>query len=321
MAKVSEFDLIERYFAPLACHLDESVLASTGDDCAVIIPPPDTSVCFSIDTMVEGVHFPKGAPPSDLAYRGLAAALSDLAAMGATPAFFTLALTLPDADSEWLEHFSAGLKVLVDQYKFPLLGGDTTRGHLTISIQVHGFLSKPALLRSGAQVGDILAVTGTLGDAGAALELLPFVKSASKVFSADENYLLARYYRPSPRIEHGQLLLECASSCIDISDGLLAEAEHISKKSSVGILIDSSLLPLSAELLGFKGLETAKKLALTSGDDYELLFTVPKNKWSDLVSVLPTGSVTEIGLVKSGYGVELDGIDSHKFKKGFKHFE
>lgn len=321
MAKVSEFDLIEQYFAPLARHLDESVLTSTGDDCAVFLPPAGSSLCFSIDTMVEGVHFPKNAPPFELACRSLATALSDLAAMGAKPAFFTLALTLPEADSIWLERFSAGLQVLVDQYKFPLLGGDTTQGSLTISIQVHGLLSKPALLRSGAQVGDILAVSGTLGDAGAALDLLPTYCASSDALSADEGYLLSRYYKPSPRIELGQRLLCCATSCIDISDGLLAEAGHISKKSSVGVLIDSSLLPLSAELVSFKGIEKSKALALTAGDDYELLFTIPRSKWADLVSSLPVGSVTQIGFIGAGAGVELDGINSNKFKKGFQHFE
>lgn len=321
MARVSEFDLIELYFAPLARHHGELVLTSTGDDCAVINPPLGSSLCFSIDTMVEGVHFPKNAPPFELAYRSLAAALSDLAAMGAKPSFFTLALTLPDADSKWLELFSSGLKVLVDQYQFPLLGGDTTRGPLTISIQVHGFLAKPALLRSGAQEGDILAVSGTLGDAGATLELLPLVSNKSRVFSSSEHYLLSRYYQPSPRIELGQALLGCATSCIDISDGLLADAEHISKKSSVSVLIDSTLIPLSSELVDFKGESEAKKLALTSGDDYELLFTVPKNKWLELVSSLPVGSVTEIGLIQKGSGVLLDGITSKNLKKGFQHFE
>lgn len=321
MAKVSEFDLIAQYFAPLARHLDESVLASTGDDCAVFLPPSGSSLCFSIDTMVEGVHFPKNAPPFELAYRSLAAALSDLAAMGAKPAFFTLALTLPETDSIWLERFSAGLQVLVDQYQFPLLGGDTTQGPLTISIQVHGLLSKPALLRSGAQVGDILAVSGTLGDAGAALDLLPTYCASGGALNTNEGYLLSRYYKPSPRIELGQHLLGCATSCIDISDGLLAEAGHISKKSSVGVLIDSSLLPLSPELVSFKGLEKSKELALTAGDDYELLFTVPRSKWADLVSAVPVGSVTEVGFIKAGAGVELDGINSNKFKKGFQHFE
>jgi thiamine-monophosphate kinase len=321
MARVSEFDLIERYFAPLACPLGESVLTSTGDDCAVILPPPQTSICFSIDTMVEGVHFPKGAPPFELAYRSLAAAMSDLAAMGSTPAFFTLALTLPDTDSIWLEDFSSGLKVLVDQFQFPLLGGDTTRGPLTISIQAHGFLSKPALLRSGAKDGDILAVSGTLGDAGAALDLLSVVSCKEKVFDSGESYLLSRYYRPSPRIALGQILLGCATSCIDISDGLLAEAEHICKKSSVSIIIDSALIPLSSELLGFKGVEKAQELALTAGDDYELLFTVPESKWSALVASLPVGAVTEIGKVQAGSGVQLDGMNGKNLRKGFQHFE
>ena len=321
MAVVSEFDLIERYFAPLARHLDESVLTSTGDDCAVILPSSDSALCFSIDTMVEGVHFPKNAPPYELAYRSLAAALSDLAAMGAKPAFFTLALTLPSVEPVWLERFSAGLQVLVDQYQFPLLGGDTTRGPLTISMQVHGLLSKPALLRSGAKEGDILALSGTLGDAGAALDLLSTYCDNLGAQNDNERYLLSRYYKPSPRIELGRLLLGCATSCIDISDGLLAEARHISKRSSVGVVIDSSLLPLSPELVSFKGLEKARELALTAGDDYELLFTIPKSKWADLVSSLPVGFVTKVGFIKAGSGVELDGIKNHNVKEGFQHFE
>ena len=321
MAGVSEFDLIARYFAPLACFPDKLVLTSTGDDCAVIMPPANTAVCFSIDTMVEGVHFPPGAPPFELAYRSLAAALSDLASMGASPAFFTLALTLPDTQPEWLELFSAGLKVLVERYKFPLLGGDTTRGPLTISIQVHGFLTKPALLRSGARVGDIVAVSGTLGDAGAALDLLSSVGSGNVGLSANESYLLSRYYQPSPRIDLGQYLLGIATSCIDISDGLLAEAAHISGKSSVRISIDSSLIPLSPQLIAFKGLETAKNLALTAGDDYELLFTIPRSQWLDVLSVLPEKSVTRIGNVSEGSGVELDGVCSKRLRKGFQHFE
>mgnify|MGYP003671076455 FL=1 len=319
MAKVSEFDLIAQYFAPLARYLDESVLTSTGDDCAVISPPSGSSLCFSIDTMVEGVHFPRNAPPFELAYRSLAAALSDLAAMGAKPAFFTLALTLPKADPIWLEQFSAGLKVFVDLYKFPLLGGDTTRGPLTVSIQVHGYLTRPGLCRSGARVGDVVAVSGTLGDAGAALDILPLYAEAE--LGANESYLLSRYYKPVPRIELGWRLLACATSCIDISDGLLADAEHISERSSVSITINSSLLPLSSELLAFKGLAEAKNLALIAGDDYELLFTVPRNEWAALVSELPDGAVTEIGVVQAGAGVELDGLNSKKLRKGFQHFE
>ncbi len=321
MTSVSEFDLIEQYFAPLARPLDESVLTSTGDDCAVISPPKNTSLCFSIDTMVEGIHFPKAAPPYELACRSLAAAMSDLAAMGARPAFFSLALTLPEANSHWLERFSEGLKVFVDQYKFPLLGGDTTRGPLTISIQVHGYLTKPALLRSGAQAGDIVAVSGTLGDAGAALDYLSLANNGYNKLDENQKYLLSRYFKPSPRIELGQHLIDYATSCIDISDGLLAEAEHISKKSSVNVFIDSSLLPLSPALVAVKGLAHAKHLALSAGDDYELLFTVPREKWLALLEKLPSGSVTEIGSIQAGYGVQLNGIDSQNLTKGFRHFE
>ena len=234
-------------------------------------------------------------------------------------------MILPETDSQWLEDFSAGLKVLVDQYRFPLLGGDTTRGPLTISVQVHGFLLKPALLRSGAQVGDVVAVSGTLGDAGAALDLLPLVPSVGscveRAFNSNEKYLLSRYYQPSPRIALGQILLGSATSCIDISDGLLAEAEHISKQSSVCLAIDSALLPLSSELLDVKELERATELALTAGDDYELLFTIPSSKWPELISSLPKGSVTKIGLVCAGTGVQVHGVDSQSLKKGFRHFE
>lgn len=321
MARVSEFDLIAQYFSPLACHLDESVQISTGDDCAVITPPAGASLCFSIDTMVEGVHFPKNAPPFELAYRALAAALSDLAAMGASPAFFTLALTLPSADAKWLECFSEGLKVFVDRYKFPLLGGDTTRGPLTISIQVHGFLTKPGLCRSGAQEGDVVAVSGTLGDAGAALDILPRYVDSDEALDANEKYLLSRYYKPSPRVDLGQRLLTCATACIDISDGLLADAEHISKCSSVSVLIDSERLPLSAELLAVRGLDDATELALSSGDDYELLFTIPNNKWAELVSTLPSGTVTKIGRIAAGEGVALNGKNNKILRKGYQHFE
>jgi thiamine-monophosphate kinase len=320
MARVSEFDLIKQYFAPLARYLDESVLVSTGDDCAVVAPPFGSSLCISIDTMVEGIHFPKKAPAFELGYRSLAAALSDLAAMGATPAFFTLALTLPETDSVWLKYFSAGLKELADLFQIPLLGGDTTRGPLTISIQVHGYIAKPALLRSGAQEGDILAVSGTLGDAGAALDFLT-TNGCGCESDTSKAYLISRYYKPMPRIELGKVLLDFASSCIDISDGLLAEAEHISEASAVRVLIDSSLLPLSSQLLELNSLAKAKELALTAGDDYELLFTVPENNWANLISALPEGSISKIGAIQSGTGVELDGISSNKLRKGFQHFE
>lgn len=321
MEGLTEFDLIKRYFAPLSRHQDQSIQVGSGDDCAVISCSEDSKLCFSIDTMVEGVHFPKDAPPFLLGYRALAAALSDLAAMGAVPYFFTLALTIPKIDAAWLERFSAGLGVLVDRFKFPLIGGDTTRGPLTISIQVHGILNALPLLRSGAKPGDVLAVSGTLGDAGAALELLPNPGALPIIKSESEQFLFNRYYQPEPRIKLGRLLSEYANSCIDISDGLLAEATHISERSQVRLSIDSTLIPLSRALLEFKGLAKARSLALSSGDDYELLFTISREQWAVLKAHPLGGQLTKIGVVESGNGVFLDGEAIGFDKKGYMHFE
>ena len=318
MTGLSEFELIKRYFAPLSHSNNNAISLGVGDDCGVICPPDGKALCFSIDTLVEGVHFPHSASPHELAYRCLAVAMSDLAAMGAKPFFFTLALTLPETNSKWLEQFALGLKELADKYQFPLLGGDTTKGSLTISIQVHGLLDQPALLRSGAQVGDIIAVSGTLGDAGAALDLL---SGSLADMSADEIYLLDRYYKPSPRIKLGESMLPFASACIDISDGLLAEAAHINEKSGVRLDLDSSLLPLSEQLISFKGKDKAKALALSAGDDYELLFTMPENDWRHFSSSLSEGVVHQIGRVAAGSGVYLDELNTEYFKKGFQHFD
>lgn len=320
MASLSEFDLIERYFSPLGLTSSKSVLLGSGDDCGVIQTPAEMSLCFSVDTMVEGVHFPKNAPPFELGYRALAAAVSDLAAVGATPYFFTLALTLPDANQDWLAQFSSGLKVLVDKYHFPLLGGDTTRGPLTVTIQVHGLLSKPALLRSGARAGDVLAVSGTLGDAGAALDFLS-IDLNSESLEEDQQFLLSKYYLPTPRIELGQILQDYASACIDISDGLLAEAGHISRASKVKVELNLESLPLSGALLRLKDVDGATQLALNSGDDYELLFSVPIDKWSEFCSNVPEGLVTQIGSIVAGEGVELRGKSMDIANKGYQHFE
>ena len=318
MAELSEFELIERYFSPLGLSQNNHVAQSIGDDCGVIQTPPGMSLCFSIDTMVEGVHFPKGAPPFKLGYRALAAALSDLAAMGAQPFFFTLALTMPSADPDWLAEFSAGMKVLVGKHHFPLLGGDTTRGPLSISIQVHGLLSEPALLRSGAKPGDVIAVSGSLGDAGAALD---FLCNDEGTLDDAKRYLLSRYYSPTPRIELGQALIGKATACIDISDGLMAELQHISRASKVKLELDVDSLPLSESLVTYKGLQAAKEGALTAGDDYELLFTMPEHECLELVSQFPEEGITIIGKVSSGSGVHLMGFHKDLANMGYQHFD
>jgi thiamine-monophosphate kinase len=318
---MTEFELIERYFSPLGDSTkSELFLQGNGDDCAVMHLPPGASLCFSIDTQVEGVHFPAGAPAERIAYRALACAMSDLAAMGAHPAFFTLALTLPRLDEVWLEMFASGLKVLVDTYQFPLVGGDTTKGPLTISVQVHGLLEKAPLLRSGACAGDIVAVSGTLGDAGGALGLLEKFKTNQEKLSADEHFLLNRYFSPSPRIELGQSLLDLASSCIDISDGLLAEAGHIARASGVALHLESESVPLSPALSRLTGAQSAQQLAMTSGDDYELLFTMPPENWDSLMCLSPELPLSRVGSVKAGEGVFLDGELIAVEKKGYLHF-
>lgn len=326
--KLSEFELINIFFEGLGPQ-SKDVCIGIGDDCAVINVPSGQSLCLSMDTMVEGVHFLPGAPARKIARRALAAAMSDLAAMGAEPSHFTLSLTLPESNYQWLSEFSQGLKLLAEQFHFPLVGGDTTKGPLTIALQVHGFTKKgQTLTRSGAQDGDVVAVTGTLGDAGAALAILSQV-NAEKCPEA-QSYLLERYYAPTPRIKQGLELRALANACIDISDGLLADAEHIAEKSALAVEIDLDCLPLSDALLSEQG-DKAIAFALSGGDDYELLFTMSEVNWQQLVKLDEERIYTKIGQVKKGQGVVVkqDAMNSSSGKliaelittKGYKHFE
>jgi len=316
----SEFDLIKTFFEGIGPKSTE-VSVGIGDDCAVINIPRDQSLCLSLDTMVAGVHFLHDAPPKKIANRALAAAMSDLAAMGAVPSHFTLSLTLPDSNSKWLSEFSLGLKVLADLFHFPLVGGDTTKGPLTIGLQVHGLVPKNQLLtRSNAQVGDVVAVTGTLGDAGAALSLLVCDGNCNDSLSDEQLFLLNRYYSPTPRIKQGVQLRSLANACIDISDGLLADAAHIAEKSSVELEIDATNLPLSQALLSeYK--TKASQFALSSGDDYELLFTISEANWEVLNQNDASKIYTKIGQVKQGEGVVIKGMSGDIENMGYQHFE
>ncbi|MFT7372235.1 MAG: thiamine-monophosphate kinase [Oleiphilaceae bacterium] len=316
----SEFDLIKTFFEGIGPKLTE-VNVGVGDDCAVINIPNDQSLCLSLDTMVAGVHFLHDAPPKKIAYRALAAAMSDLAAMGAVPSHFTLSLTLPDANAQWLAEFSSGLKVLADLFHFPLVGGDTTKGPLTIGIQVHGLVPRnQMLMRSNAQIGDAVVVTGTLGDAGAALSLLASDLSGGESLTDAELFLLERYYSPSPRIAQGVQIRPLANACIDISDGLLADAAHIAEKSSVALEIDVASLPLSQALLS-EHKANASELALSSGDDYELLFTLSEANWTLLSQNNAPHIYTKIGQVKQGKGIKIKGLSGEVKNMGYQHFE
>ncbi|MBT5007948.1 MAG: thiamine-phosphate kinase [Halieaceae bacterium] len=303
----SEFDLIYRYFSSLGAG--PAVDLSVGDDCAILRLEPNERLATSVDTMVEGVHFPEDMFPEDIGFRAVSVAVSDLAAMGARPIGMTVALTLPEADEFWINTFSQGLAQAVSEYKLPLVGGDTTRGPLTISVQVMGALpADKALLREGAQVGDLVYVSGTLGDAAGALA---FLNGEWHPEPDAAEFLLQRFHRPRARVELGRELLGKATSAIDISDGLLADAGHIAAASGVSIDIECGRVPLSSALNSHPDSETKLKWALSGGDDYELCLTLPEE------ATTPEGC-TRIGRVTKGHGVKVDqDID---FTAGYQHF-
>jgi len=320
---MGEFELIRQYFLPLArLHGSRSILVGPGDDCAVQRVPSDSDLVFSIDTLVEGVHFPLDYRPDYLGWRALAVATSDLAAMGAEPVSYTLALTLPEADEAWLCGLASGLGKAADAFGLILAGGDTTRGPLVLSIQVHGLVPRgAAILRSGARPGDLVVVSGTLGDAGAALGYLESRSGVDAQSSfADEAFVLERYHHPVPRLGLGAGLRGRATSAIDISDGLLADLGHILEASSVGANIERARVPVSAALTRLKGAESLD-YALYSGDDYELCATIPEADWMSAPSSLKQ-QFTVIGVVEAARGLRLDGaaVGSESGAIGFDHF-
>lgn len=317
---MGEFELIRRFFASADCAQTASgVVQGIGDDCAVLALPPGEQLVISTDTLVVGVHFPESADAFLLAQRGLAAAASDLAAMGATPLGFTLALTLPAADKQWLQGFADGLDVMAQACGLALVGGDTTRGPLSMTFSVLGRVpSGQALKRSGARVGDLLCVGGELGDAAAALPLVLGKTSASAEIAGP---LLARYWTPQPQLRLGQALRGKATAALDISDGLLADCAHLANASVVGLQINLSQLPLSMAIRAMLGEQRALECALTGGDDYLLVFTLPPGALAGLQADWP--QVAVIGQVVCGTGVEVvDGAGQRvtPAHTGYQHF-
>lgn len=318
-----EFDLIEKYFVRRQSQRKDVELAA-GDDCAVVTVPDNVRIAISTDTLVAGTHFLPDADPALVAHKALASNISDLAAMGATPAWVSLALTLPELDENWLSSFSEAFFNLADYYGIQLIGGDTTRGPLSITLTVQGHIPKDrALYRSGAQPGDWIYVTGELGDSKAGLEVILDNTLRSKPFATE---LERRHYCATPRVLVGQALLNIASACIDISDGLIADLGHILQQSGVGASIDISSLPLSGELLDFcSSRQRAQQLALTSGEEYELCFTVPEAHRGALDSALAhTGtSISCIGQIRPQGTFELlrDGSSVDWQLSGYDHFK
>lgn len=314
---MGEFELIRRYFFPIARSGNgKAVILGPGDDCAIQRVETGADLVFSVDTLVEGVHFPHGYDPEKLGWRSLAVAASDLAAMGADPACFTLALSLPDADPDWLNAYARGLSRAAGHFSLALAGGDTTRGPLTLSVQVHGTVPQGrAILRSGARVGDYVCVSGTLGEAGAALDYLDDEHPGE-----DERAVLTRYHYPEPRLALGAALRGRASAAVDISDGLVADLGHILEASGAAARIDVARLPLSEALRRLAG-EEAFRLALSAGDDYELCITMGPEAWEDLPDGVRS-QLTIIGEVVSGEGLTImrDGHLQAVPPGGYDHF-
>lgn len=268
---MDEFELIRRYFGDVTG--DESVCVGIGDDGAVLRPAPGRDLVAAVDTQIEAVHFPRALDAGDVGFRAVAVNLSDLAAMGARPRWMTLALTLAEADPDWLGAFSAGLRAAADPHGVSLVGGDTTRGERTvISIQLIGDVEpSQALLRSAAVAGDGIFVSGTVGDAAAGLSLI--TRDAVRD-TATEN-LATRFRRPAARVALGSRIASLANAAIDVSDGLYADLRKLLRASACGGRIDLERLPLSNGMRQVFDSDAARRFALSGGDDYELCFTAP----------------------------------------------
>ncbi|MGE8296210.1 MAG: thiamine-phosphate kinase [Pseudomonas sp.] len=317
---MGEFELIRHYFAAAPCAQGgDGVVRGIGDDCALLALPAGEQLAVSTDTLVAGVHFPEASDAFLLGQRALAVSASDLAAMGATPQAFTLALTLPSASETWLAEFARGLQSMAQSCSLALVGGDTTRGPLSLTLTVFGRVPVgKALLRSGAQVGDLLCVGGELGDAAGALPLVLGQRETTPEISAA---LLARYWAPQPQLALGQALRGRASAALDISDGLLADCGHIARASQVALQIELARIPLSAALRAFAGEEQARLCALGGGDDYRLAFTLQPDLLAQLQADWP--EVRVIGRVLPGSGVQLldaAGQPIEPPRGGYQHF-
>lgn len=273
---MDEFELIRRYFSTGTVKRTDVALG-IGDDAALLHVPVDHELAATTDSLLPGVHFPADLTADAVGHRALAANLSDLAAMGAEPAWVLLALTLPEVDEAWLAGFSRGFFTLATKHRVTLVGGNIAKGPLNITITAQGFVPKgQALTRKGAQPDDLIFVTGHPGDAAAGLRLLQSGKADM------QDACLRRFAYPEPRIEAGMALRGLARSCIDISDGLVADLGHVLDASGVGATILTAKLPLSKRLVQLHGMEAAVTLALTGGDDYELLFTAPRERQSEI---------------------------------------
>jgi thiamine-monophosphate kinase len=321
---LGEFELIRRFFVRSErAARDPRVLLGIGDDAALLQVPPGSDLAVSVDTIVAGRHFPEGSDARSIGHRALAVNLSDMAAMGATPAWATLALTMPSADSDWLEKFAAGFLDLADAHSVALVGGDTTRGPLTVSVQILGSVPHgSALRRGGGAAGDVLAVSGTLGDAAAGLALLQ-APPAAKLPPEAEALILSFDY-PAPRVQLGQAARGIASAAMDLSDGLIGDLPKLAEACGLAAHVCIEALPLSCALRKSVSLSQARDWALAGGDDYELLFAVPATRFAELKGAADqlNLTLTPIGELHAGAGVtwSLNGEDFAPRVSGYEHF-
>ena len=332
---LGEFDLIERFFKTgadsLSTTVDSAIALGIGDDCALVKTPTNEEIAITSDMLVEGRHFFAGADPELLARKALAVNLSDLAAMGARPLGFTLAIALPKADEAWLLSFSKGLFATAKEYSCPLIGGDTTAGPLTLSITAFGSTpSGKSIRRSGAKTGDDIWVSGSIGDARLALAAL---RHEIKLTNEDLQQIEHRMHQPSPRVELGMQLRDIASAALDVSDGLLGDLRHILKQSTVDARVNLDKLPKS-NTLQKQDISIQNLFAACGGDDYELCFTAQPNQREKIQAIskalnLPLTLIGEIlpredieakiHLLNSA-GEKLSAIESAPFLKSFDHF-
>jgi len=310
---VAEFDLIERIRLRAGSRTD--VILGIGDDAALLLPPSNQLLAVSTDVLNEGVHFRATDAPFDIGWKALAVNLSDLAAMGAEPAWALLTLALPEAEDGWLDRFIDGFLTLATGHGVALVGGDTTRGALSIGVTVHGFVPPAlALRRSGAQVGDDLWVTGTLGDAAAGLA------------DSSRPDLAARLYRPTPRVAAGSALRGLASACIDISDGLFADLGHVLRASATGATVQLASLPTSPALARMCAGPDRWLYQCAGGDDYELCFSAPPTHREQIGTVLaltgtPAAVIGRIDATPGLRAVAPDGRHWQRPRAGYQHFE
>lgn len=311
---LGEFDIIARYFTRRSARTD--VLLGVGDDAAVLESPVNRRVVTAMDTIVEGVHFPAATSAADIGYRALAVNLSDIAAMGAQPSWMTLSLSLPQADETWLGGFASGLFELADRFDVALLGGDTVRGPLVITVQIGGWVEPDRwLTRAGARPGDGLFVTGVVGEAAAGLATIQQSIDGGEAGA----FLRRRFLRPEPRVELGRRLRTQASAAMDISDGLLTDAEKLCAASQCGACIDVDALPASSAMRALFDESTCIRQQLAGGDDYELLFTASMNAAASFVG---NAEVTRIGTITEARGVrcERNGRAFQIERTGYDHF-